>query len=1410
MANPFDEFDEVKGNPFDEFDEAPKGASSFGDTLKGLGEETLALGSQFALTPIAGLAGLSTTIMKGPQAGAKMVEDVMGMGYQPKTQRGQELTERAGQVLNIPVEYGEKAGGAIGGVFGPKGENVGRFLGNVAGNFASDIFPVVPGVVAGKVQPKGKAKPKSKLEALEELSQPKEMGIGPIPPEAQMELPLTSDISQSPVSQSIRAAAPQGELFGTPKDLTPSARPAQPPLETVAQHNLFDQSEMGRVANPFEAATGDWRVDENGIPIKADLSMELQNLENPLQRNLWGDELQPTRPPEGMGLQGVITDQPQGGIPLTEAIDSMPWAQRRGAINQELKGEVQPSGELHSAMIEATPGRVIPKSQRGAVNPEVFDEAFQKIKELPNGIRLWMMGTEQGPIIKALHPDGSEAGTVEFSGSNWGRELNPYNDNLYSMWTDTEGAPGKNLAAEMYKFAAEEGNDIKAAGVQTDAGRHMWEKFEKQGISKDQVIKAIPRSQRGAIDPSIFGEGLKKIMTLGKDSPEVKAAGVELRKAGTAKVLSKAIPGLDSYRPIFDTPESVISAAPDAKDITATQKFLGKTVKPGIRQMRNSTNNPLINFVGERTAKDFSYAENLDRQYITDKRTGIGRLYQSLNGTEVTEVHSAIRAGDRHQKQYTPEELRQAGFNEKQVEFMRKYYEMDAKWLDEYNEGRLATGQDPVKPRVGHAPGIFAGDYYSLVMDKDGGVLGYISGDTKFQFDKAVKNIQKNYPDAKITNMARKGLSGHGPRSEILNGQRDLLNLLAKNDPRLAEVQAMIDLTTAQNADSFSQHALQKKGVFGSEGMKPWKSDIDNARDFFKAYFQWWSEGVLSHKLMKTQAEVASLLRNPELDHMPRTKNYVEDYMRGMTGRTASKWGDGLNSIIDASAETIGVGPSVARETFNQANKRLGQQAMGWFNLPFMGLQFLQVVQTGWPEFIRTAQKIGSPLSVPDATTRAVGDMFSLVNEQLTGKQAKVGTRTREMMDYAKSRGLLTFSEFEDVNKVHQGKISRRYDAIADFTRQIGEEATRPYVFFTYVRMLDQSGLPKHEVFDTAYNLTQTAMYDYSARERPMMFRKLGVTGQMAGSLQTFSFNYLNQMARHISEAGKGNPVPLVASLAAVAAFAGVGGLPFYQEADELSKWATNKTIKDHTLPKSEKWAPYVDAIQYGLLSDYTGVNFQSRLGAADVLPNSLGEAITPYASTIGKIGSALGQVASENDPLAYKNLARAVAPSSLRGPIENMFMTEKAPSGVSYSTDQYGQTDYPRTSNEQTMRNWGVTSLEESKYKQNIFEGRGKLKSDKERQVAIERKIERALVQAAPISLTPEEARARIQKYTKSQDFKELVKEYVDRGGDPNTVDDAIVNAIAKGTRMTSKQRAEGILQNTLESIHRYKTFNP
>lgn len=144
------------------------------------------------------------------------------------------------------------------------------------------------------------------------------------------------------------------------------------------QMSLFDQQDMVQNRQPYQAEFGDWRIDENGMPIKADLSMELQNLQQPLQRNLWGDELPPK--------------SEQEAFPLTQAIDEMPdapWRNERDEGLDLLRGEIEAPGELRSAIMQSEslpaairsgdPAVKIPfnfKKQGGALGAQVFKEGY--------------------------------------------------------------------------------------------------------------------------------------------------------------------------------------------------------------------------------------------------------------------------------------------------------------------------------------------------------------------------------------------------------------------------------------------------------------------------------------------------------------------------------------------------------------------------------------------------------------------------------------------------------------------------------------------------------------------------------------------------------------------------------------------------------------------------------------------------------------------------------------------------------------------------------------------------------------------------------------------------------------------------------------------------------------------------
>jgi len=925
----------------------------------------------------------------------------------------------------------------------------------------------------------------------------------------------------------------------------------------------------------------------------------------------------------------------------------------------------------------------------------------------------------------------------------------------------------------------------------------------------------LKKNQLGAIDLSAVSDSIKALTNLGADSPEIQAAKAALIADKKRDVLYNSIPGLDAFRPIW-TPEKVIAAAAQPenfRDLTSVEKQLAKTVKPGIRTVRVSSNNPLINLMGEIYSKMFSAAEEMARTYITNN-DGIGPVWQKLSNDEKMQIHKLLKQGDNEQRRFTTAELDEAGYTKEQQLFMAKFYDMDAAELTLWNEKRLAIGMDPVKERPGHFRSVFKGDYWALAMENDDKgvprVVGFVGNNTKWGFNKVKEQMQKENPGITFTEMKRRGLGGSYRRTDLAQGMADIMDFMAKNDPRIAEIRDAIKQVTDQHADGWlgaAEHALKKKGIWGNEGNKPWSKDAYKAADeAMKAYFTSWEEAVLSHHHLEANATFTALDKNEAVRAAwPKALDYVNKYSKSMTGNYTSTLGVGLNNLLDWGTQALtfnNLGPTVTREGVNQFTKRMGQLTQGFLNPAYTAMQLIQPLSTAAPEMMR----VGGMADASKSSLKGIEAGFKYVRRALD-PDFVVDADTAAMFAYAEDRGLLTFSEFDDVSKVTQGKVARTVDQAIDFNRVAGEISTRPTVFFTFVDMLKDMGLAKEEIFDTAYNLTQYSMTDYSPAERALMYRDLGVLGQLAGSLSQFKHSYVNQVSQWVGDSFK-NPKTALVGLTMMATLAGYRGLPGYDDLDAIVKYLTNKfgdkqmSINDIIASNAPEWfnsetpwafdqdnTTFGDYLGFGGLSGAAGVNLSSRLGSAQLLPESPAEAVSPYMGKAVQIGKAASELGT--NPRAPTNLALNAAPSSIRGPLENKLATSE--SGMLINKE--GQNEYQRTKDDIFWRKFGLTSLEESKNRDGVYQSTAKRLADEKRRSEISHEVNMKFNQIG-------------EHYLKSPGFEKLREEYIKRGGDPVTL---YKNAekYKEESYKTGKQRAEGEA-NGFSGAQRYKYYNP
>jgi len=986
-------------------------------------------------------------------------------------------------------------------------------------------------------------------------------------------------------------------------------------------------------------------------------------------------------------------------------------------------------------------------------------------------------------------------------------------EDAFKRFQEAVDSPDKApLEAQNVKFLLDEfdhldlQNKYLQAVRETRASLNMRKPYERQMARQiDSVLNntiSIPKKQRGAVDLNGFS---KKVADLTEE--DVAPLKDNVRKAKTATLLLGTDEG---FRSNFTTPEEVVAAAPEYKDIRKDQLMRGKTITNGINRIAGATNNPFIKYVRDTVRKGFRSAENFARIHITDKQ-GMGPLWERMSQDEKNAVWQVWGIGDEKEKVFTPEQLRSHGMTETQVEFMQKLYKASDELYSKAQESYEKAGLKGFRKRPGWRPGVFTGDYKTIfsvpkmkdgvaVLDKQGKPvyepIGIISADTSWQRNRIIKKLsdelKQKYPGAKAEDLPRTNLGGKGKSVTMLGDMAKIMDLLGGNDAAFKEVQDKIKEITAQVGSEMygaNLHAIEKKGIFGSEGSKPWKDINTNTNEGMKAFFKYLEEAAMSYEMLKTQTDVTGLMNNPALDHMQNAKEYIAEYMRHATGRGVGDTGGAFNTLLDKPFEMLGVGPSVPRAVVHQLSKRMGQLTMGMFNMPFLVMQLVQVPQTAIPEMLGLARN--ADVSTPEFT-KALGKASIDAVTALTNKwfDTPVEGFQKDILDYAHDNGLMNFSEFEDVSKITQGKVGRTFDRMADWNRIAGEAATRPFVFFAFARMLENSGLPKKEILDLAYNKTQYAMIDYTAPERPMMYNKMGEIGKMGGALKTFQHGFMGQQVDWMRRFSQGDVAPLLSGLAIFALTAGITGATGYEEADKLfgaitDKMGKRQTIRETALKNLPTWA------QDGFLSDYFNINVQSRLGMADVAPNSFADFITPYATTMGNmIGSATDLALDPNETTA-KNAALAWSPSSTRGLVENaLFKDEKTGARL----DKEERLDYPRTDWDWKLRQFGLTSMEESKNKQRLWtDSLSKLSDDEARKKVLTK---------MKIGVRRDSGFVQTEDFTKYKDI------YIARGGDPTTLMSALEQDLIE-SRKTRKQRMEGVPSGSIGSLNRYKAYN-
>lgn len=829
---------------------------------------------------------------------------------------------------------------------------------------------------------------------------------------------------------------------------------------------------------------------------------------------------------------------------------------------------------------------------------------------------------------------------------------------------------------------------------------------------------------------------------------------------------------------------------------------IGNNLRPGLRHLQVVTNSPLAKLTLSLTKDSVARAAKFDEKYLTGNESNtLPNLRKEMSIEEFAEVDHALRLGDKHEQYLTEKNM--ASLNDVQKEYIRQFYKADKERFIRENEARVAKGQKPISERQGHYPGVFNGDYKSLVYKKGKNgeleILAVIATDSKYGQNKAQEAtrtaLAKEHGSELIfTPVVRKSLTG-SHRVDMFQGLQEIIKTLGEHYPELDLVAKAVndsrDLASA-NIYGMGKHAMAKKGVMGSEGNKPWKTAEQNAQDAYKASIKYLSNGMLQTELSHSLPKINSLLSDPDIQaKAPNSVKAVQEYVNSIEGTNLNDIGRMFNTGVDVILKGTGVGSTAGIQANNQVRTRMSQYMMGYGSIPFTIAQFGQLLTSYAPFVQLAAGRFGEPVSIANQFSKASADMTKIMmKEYYPSKAGKLPGELDQIHEYMKDRGIMSFSETERLHEIANSPTMQNINKGIEANIILGEKMTRPTAFLGFVNTLQEvtkgrTDWPLSRVLEVSENLTQYAMIDYHPFERPQLFQKLGVIGNTASALQTYKFGTLGQAKKLAQEfKDKRNAAPMATMLAMTLGVGGVMGLHGFDDANDSIKWLGNLFGQDWNMKKMV--LENLDlATAMGKLGEATGTNIGTRMTLSNIVPDSLSDATSSQYATLGKmIGSIFEAISNGGTPQDIKNATKALLPNSLKGPFEENFNREG--DGL---INKKAQLERERSDKDWMKRGTlGLYSPEEVKDRTLGYENNTIKAAHMKRRTQIMEDLKYRYRQGA----------------LSDEFFSKKIEQYIKFGGDPSTIASTLEKDYAESRGKTTRMRQAGT-PSGITSTHDY-----
>lgn len=686
------------------------------------------------------------------------------------------------------------------------------------------------------------------------------------------------------------------------------------------------------------------------------------------------------------------------------------------------------------------------------------------------------------------------------------------------------------------------------------------------------------------------------------------------------------------------------------------------------------------------------------KRLLTDSKTGLRSTMQDLSTQEKTSIHTRMDL-DEGKVMRSPNELRNMGFNDKQIAYYKRFHEVMGEVYNKFNEGRAKAGLPPVDRRVAYMASRFTGDFRSMIYQKGTKrPVGFIGHNNRWVLNQIKKQIDRQNPgkyDFEDTKLNR-GPDGH-ISPNMFNGYLNVLNHFQLNDPEMASIMDTYRTYFTNNAAKAMQaalHAKDKQGIMGAEGRKAWQTAEINAEEGMKSQLIHADHMIRWSELQGAASEVKQMLADGDVDKA-NAKSYVKDYMAQALGQTNSDMSRALSSLLDGVGSMTGFGPSMLRSLNSFQKGALLRLWLGFFRIPHSLLTLTQFMQSN-PAFAEMVRSRGIDVNFWKSTGKGFG-----TSAQLLTKAIKPGTQLsgidQAIWEHGQRTGVMSANLTNHLTNINEGKVGAimRHTFEANVTAP--EAAIRTMTFSTWTHALHDAGMPLKEALGTAENLTRGALVDYRPTERPMVFGKMGIMGDLASTLTRFKMNQLSQHQYFAKNAINGNGItPLLTLLGSSIAFAGLSGVIGFNYADELYHGISFLAGKPDRL-KGMMLRNLPDWATYGMFSQL-GIDMQGSFSNADTLPDNPWANLFPTGDTLTQMAKALGSAAYYHDSTEAKKLLYNFSPTSAKGLEENYMFSKTLPNGdkafINPNTEKLQDI---RTPQEQMLRNFAFHPIKEA-----------------------------------------------------------------------------------------------------------------